>query len=500
VFCVLLLGLGSIFSCIATEALAGEVYRVRRGDTLGKIARGNSVSIASLKLWNGLQSDRVYVDQFLKLSDPKADAAKTQYKVKKGDTLYSIARRMNVGVEELRKHNTLKKDRIYPGQTLTLRVAKIAPKPSSTHVVKRGDTLGAIATRYGMSLGALRAQNSLRSTRIYPGQRLSVASVSHESFLSLGDIDWALLQPTPSGVKFIDGASGPYYHTRPTAETQKGKSYVEGTKLRPLSAYRRARALFSDFEKRVEAMGTLSHALDGWHVVLDPGHGGIDPGAIVKTVDGNGDPLYVVEDEYVYDTVLRMYTLLKMHGAEVSLTLLSPNHLIRRNLPAARTFVHERNEVFFHLGINEKNRASSWPRGGPAGLKARRKVIAESVRSKRADRTIFVSIHADNSPNRGREPIVLYHERRGRRDMASKRFADTLLKSLGAGATSRGRSLAVLRDNPSEASVLVELRNLAYAENSWALRFTQERQLDAERVVNGILDYAGLNARVARAR
>lgn len=45
-------------------------------------------------------------------------------------------------------------------------------------------------------------------------------------------------------------------------------------------------------------MGRLSNVLKGWHIVLDPGHGGLDPGAVVENVDGNGNKVYVVEDEY----------------------------------------------------------------------------------------------------------------------------------------------------------------------------------------------------------
>jgi len=54
-------------------------------------------------------------------------------------------------------------------------------------------------------------------------------------------------------------------------------------------------------EQRVGQLGRLSNRLDGWHFVLDPGHGGLDPGAVAAAVDGNDNNLYVTEDEYVYD-------------------------------------------------------------------------------------------------------------------------------------------------------------------------------------------------------
>ena len=72
---------------------------------------------------------------------------------------------------------------------------------------------------------------------------------------------------------------------------------------------------------------------------------------------------------------------------------------------------------------------------------------------------------------------------------ASRSFARALLPSLGAGARSRGQSLAVLRHNPASVKVLVEVCNLAYVDHAWALRFEQHRQREAEKVVRGVLDY-----------
>ena len=109
-------------------------------------------------------------------------------------------------------------------------------------------------------------------------------------------------------------------------------------------------------------MGRLSSRLEGWHIVLDPGHGGLDPGALVSTRDGNGNRLYVVEDEYVFDIALRVYVLARLHGAHVTMTLLSPNHLIRQSKPPTQTFVNEKNEVYNLAAYNQTNKLSAWPR------------------------------------------------------------------------------------------------------------------------------------------
>jgi N-acetylmuramoyl-L-alanine amidase len=268
---------------------------------------------------------------------------------------------------------------------------------------------------------------------------------------------------------------------------------MEEPRLTVPRAYRQARALFDEFEKEVDRLGRLSDDLEGWHIVIDPGHGGIDPGSITAVRDGRGDLVYVVEDEYVYDITLRMYVLLRLHGAEVTLTVLSPNHVIRRSEPATRTFVHERNEVWNLASLNERNTARAWPRGGQHGLDTRVRVARAALDGHPVKKTVFLSIHADNSPGTPAVPIVFYHQSRGSTDTRSRTFARNLLPALGAGAGARGRNFGVLRNNPASIKVLIEVRNVAHADHAWALRFEELRQRDAEKVVRGIRDHVTRN-------
>ena len=48
----------------------------------------------------------------------------------------------------------------------------------------------------------------------------------------------------------------------------------------------------------------------------------------------------------------------------------------------------------------------------------------------------------------------------------------------------------MLRNNPADYKVLLELRNMAYRDHVWALRFEELRQRDAEKIVKGLLDLA----------
>lgn len=466
------------------------VHVVLRGETLSEIAQDHRMGLSRLRELNGLRGDRIYVGQKLRLREVSREV----HVVEPGDALWEIARAYGLSVRELRDLNGLRDDRIYPGQEL--RVGEAArTAPPAHYTVRRGDTLGEIAQLHQMSLSELRSMNGLRSSTIHPGQRLEVRPILGGSEEGLGllsptEIPWNELHSQVTATSAYLLENGPYFYSRPRADVQKSNYYFERPGEGPRAAYARALRLWESFEKQVQELGRLSHRLDGWSVVIDPGHGGVDPGTIVRSIDGNGEPTYVVEDEYVHDIALRAYVLLTLHGADVKLTLLSPNHLIRGNVPATATFVHEQNEVFHSASINASNRASCWPKGGSTGLSRRRAIAEEHFRRAHPGRRVFLSLHADNSPDGPDAKTVFYHRRGGQVDRASQRFANALLPALGAKSRIRGRNLGVLRGNEADVAVLLEVRNLSYKYEAWALRFEQLRQRDAEKIVKGLLDWA----------
>ncbi len=100
-------------------------YRVRQGDNLWDIAKTHKVTVHELQSWNKLSGSSLKVGQALFLQGPApkaatAKAAPTYYKVKKGDSLYQIAKRFNVGIDHLRSWNPMDSSMLKPGQTLTL--------------------------------------------------------------------------------------------------------------------------------------------------------------------------------------------------------------------------------------------------------------------------------------------------------------------------------------------------------------------------------------------
>lgn len=109
-----------------------------------------------------------------------AQAAPASYVVRPGDTVSSIASRFGLRTVDVLAWNHLSwRSVIYPGQTLTLRTAAASPAPaaatSTSHKVVAGDTVYAIAQKYGTTVDAVLAANGLtRASVIYPGQALAV--------------------------------------------------------------------------------------------------------------------------------------------------------------------------------------------------------------------------------------------------------------------------------------------------------------------------------------
>ena len=477
---------------LRASRLEEAVHVVKEGETLTEIARRYRVSVSQLQRLNALVGDRILIGQKLRLKD----AARTVHIVERGDALWEIARAYGISVYRLKILNGLRSNRIYPGQELKLYSdQKLEPSaaPASgprlaTYVVKRGDYLAQIARLHQMSVAEITRLNNLkRNAVIHPGDRLKVRPMR---WVELSEIDWDDLQIRRSDTPKIASDNGPYYFSRPRNKRQPSKKYYEEHPSSPRQTYRQAARLWREFERKVGSMGRLSSRLEGWHIVLDPGHGGLDPGAIVSTRDGNGNRLYVVEDEYVFDIALRVYVLTRLHGAQVTMTLLSPNHLIRQSDPPTQTFVNEKNEVYNWAAYNQTNKLSAWPRG--SNLETRVRIARQAFANAPKGRRIFLSFHADVEPKAPEAPLVLYYKssRSGRVDRVSRQFARSLLPTLGAGAHIRGQGLGVLRNNPADVKVLIEVRNMAYRDHVWALRFEDLRHRDAEKVVRGLLDHA----------
>lgn len=155
----------------------GIEYIVKSGDTLYKIANSYKVSVDKIKSANNLVSNTLSIGQ--KLIIPVEDTSVTEkesatsginYIVVKGDTLYSIANKYKVSVDDLKSVNNLKTNTLSIGQVL-----KIPGTESyATYTVKKGDSLWSIANTYGVTVSELKTINNIEGTLLTIGKELLI--------------------------------------------------------------------------------------------------------------------------------------------------------------------------------------------------------------------------------------------------------------------------------------------------------------------------------------
>lgn len=148
----------------------GAVYTVKKGDTLFSLARQFDTSVELLQEVNTLSSDVIQTGQQLEV--PPVNEAGI-YFVKKGDTLFSLAKKYGVTVKELMKENKLAAESIYIGQTLTVPTHYYETN-EGTYIVNPGDTLYNISQRFDVSLKELKEANNLNKDMVLIGQQLLI--------------------------------------------------------------------------------------------------------------------------------------------------------------------------------------------------------------------------------------------------------------------------------------------------------------------------------------
>jgi membrane-bound lytic murein transglycosylase D len=179
------------------EQVREAEYRVRRGDTLSRIAARFGVRTKDLMAANGIRSaNRIHVGQRLEIPGRArvvtvasaeapapaaaptrvASASATTYRVRSGDTLGRIAKRHGVSESALAAENGIRnKSLVKVGQVLRVPGggSGATAAPGDVYTVRRGDTLDSIARRHGVAAHSIAALNGLESAhRIKAGQRL----------------------------------------------------------------------------------------------------------------------------------------------------------------------------------------------------------------------------------------------------------------------------------------------------------------------------------------
>lgn len=164
--------------------LAGsDYYVVKKGDTLWSIARAYGLTVDKLKSLNNLTSNNLTIGDSLIVKDSSGNIDNSSsadnnkyYIVKKGDSLYSIARRNNMTVDELKSLNNLTSNILSIGQKLI--ISSGSNVPNNVYVVKKGDTLWSIANNFNVSVNDLKNANNKSNNSLSIGEQLIIPGKS----------------------------------------------------------------------------------------------------------------------------------------------------------------------------------------------------------------------------------------------------------------------------------------------------------------------------------
>lgn len=178
---------------VTTTPTTYKDYVVKKGDSLYSIANKNNITVDELKKINNLTSNMLSVGQVLKL--PMQDKVEeiVMYTVQKGDSLYSIAKKFGITVDEIKSLNNLTSNNLAIGEQLMIKSSTgdepINPEEECIgtgyvepqyimYTVQRGDSLYTIARRYNTSVDNIKALNNLTNNNLTIGEQLKIKEVS----------------------------------------------------------------------------------------------------------------------------------------------------------------------------------------------------------------------------------------------------------------------------------------------------------------------------------
>lgn len=164
----------------------GNTYTVQKGDTLYSIAKKYGTTVDALKYTNNLTGNALKVGQVLTIPStatiPPENVTGNIYTVLSGDTLYSIANRFGLSVDELKSLNNLTSNTLSIGQQLIIKPSTSGGTENYiTYIVQRGDSLWKIATENGISVQDLINFNNLTNTTLQIGQTLLIPVLNNNN-------------------------------------------------------------------------------------------------------------------------------------------------------------------------------------------------------------------------------------------------------------------------------------------------------------------------------
>ena len=188
-----------------STAASGTKYTVKSGDSVWSVSNKYGISMNQLIQWNNIKNNFIYPGQQLIVkggsaatstntssttaattpSTPNtsnttstASTGDTIYTVKAGESVWGVANKHNITMDQLIQWNNIKNNFIYPGQQVIVKKGTTQSAPTTgqkTYTVKAGESVWGVADSHGITMNQLIEWNNIKNNFIYPGQQLIVA-------------------------------------------------------------------------------------------------------------------------------------------------------------------------------------------------------------------------------------------------------------------------------------------------------------------------------------
>ncbi|NAE86632.1 muramidase-2 [Enterococcus hirae] len=185
----------------SSTATGQATYTVKAGESVWRVANKYGISMNQLIEWNNIKNNFIYPGQKLivKGGSSKASATATtkptastpasttptasstgdtKYTVKAGESVWGVANKHHITMDQLIEWNNIKNNFIYPGQEVIVKkgTAQSTPAKSDekTYTVKAGESVWGVADSHGITMNQLIEWNNIKNNFIYPGQQLIV--------------------------------------------------------------------------------------------------------------------------------------------------------------------------------------------------------------------------------------------------------------------------------------------------------------------------------------
>lgn len=152
--------------------IKNKTYVVQSGDTLYSISKRFNINTEELIKMNNLTSNFIHVGQILNISNNNY----VPYAVIQGDTLYNLAQKHNTTVDKIKDINNLYNDILAIGQNINIPDERKIDIKNNYYTIQEGDTLYGIASKFDVTVDALKKENSLDSSEIHPKKQIIIPS------------------------------------------------------------------------------------------------------------------------------------------------------------------------------------------------------------------------------------------------------------------------------------------------------------------------------------